>query len=369
MRYYIIAGEKSGDLHGSRLVMALKQRDPAAVLRGWGGRLMQQAGLELALHDGQVAVMGLGFLRHLVKIYGYFKQCKQDIQQFKPDVLILIDYAGFNLRMAKFAKEHHIKTIYYIAPKLWAWNERRLTKIKAYVDHMLVIFPFETTFYKKQGYHQVTYVGNPLVEEVRAYQCNPNFRQTHGLDMRPIIALLPGSRIQEVKRLLPMMLTLVPRFPAYQFVIAGISELPRQLYEVAQVHGVVVIKDQVHDILAHANMAVVKSGTATLETAYFNVPQVVVYTTDAFTYQVAKWLVKLKYISLVNILLQQEIVRELIQGQATPGHLFSAVTELLTDDAWRKHQQVGYENIKSLLGSQNASVQAAERIYAETIHK
>jgi lipid-A-disaccharide synthase len=362
MRYYIIAGEKSGDMYGGRLVTALRQLDNQALCRGYGGNCMQQAGVDLVAHYQELAVMGIGFFQSFIKLYKHLKHCKKDIEQFQPDAVIFIDYAGFNLRIAKFAKGKHMKTFYYISPKLWAWNVKRVQTIKAYVDQIFSIFPFEKDFYKQYNYHTVEYVGNPLIEEVKLYNKDPKFIYNNSLDKRPIIALLPGSRIQEIVRLLPVMLTLVPKLPAYQFIIAGISELPTQLYKPAQLQGVTIVYDKVQDILTHASIAIVTSGTATLETAYLNIPQVVVYKTDLLTYTFAKWLVKLHYISLVNILSRKEVVRELIQEKLTPDSLLNAVNDLITDSDLKHKQLASYKDIKNLLGDHEASKNTANSI-------
>jgi lipid-A-disaccharide synthase len=366
MRYFIIAGEKSGDIYGSRLVKALRQLDNQAVFRGCGGNHMQQAGVDIVVHYRELAVMGVGFLRSFIKLYKYFKLCKKDIENFQPDAVILIDYAGFNIRIAKFAKKKNIKTFYYISPKIWAWNVKRIHQIKAYVDQMFSIFPFEKDFYKQHNYHAVEYVGNPLLEEAKSYTKNSSFLEDNGLDKRPIIALLPGSRIQEIEKLLPGMLSLAPALPSYQFVIAGISELPAELYMLAkQFQNVTVICDQIQDILTHANIAVVTSGTATLETAYFNVPQVVVYKTDLLTYSLAKWLVRIQYISLVNILAEKEVVRELIQKNLTYTNLLNAVNEIIINTNFRQKQLVNYEAIRNLLGENKASINTAALIFQQ----
>ncbi|MHB9147391.1 MAG: lipid-A-disaccharide synthase [Candidatus Amoebophilus sp.] len=363
MRYYIIAGEKSGDIYGSRLTKALQQLDSQAIFRGYGGNHMQQAGVDIVVHYRELAVMGVGFLRSFIKLYKYYKNCKKDIEQFQPDAIILIDYAGFNLRIAKFAKEKHIKVFYYISPKLWAWNTKRVHKIKAYVDQMFTIFPFEKDFYKQHNYHTVEYVGNPLIEEAKYYNKNCNFLKDNKLDKRPIIALLPGSRLQEITKLLPVMLALVTALPEYQFVVAGISELPAELYMPAkQLQNITIIYDQIQDILSHASVAVVTSGTATLETAYFNVAQVVVYKTDPLTYNLAKWLVKLRYISLVNILAKEEVVRELIQEKLTPTSLLNAMKEVITNSDFKQKQLASYESIRNLLGENDTSINTAKLI-------
>ncbi|OJW71555.1 MAG: lipid-A-disaccharide synthase [Candidatus Amoebophilus sp. 36-38] len=363
MRYYIIAGEKSGDIYGSRLAQALQQIDPKAVCRGWGGNQMQQAGIELVVHYRELAVMGLRFLGIFRKLYTYLKYCQKDIAAFNPDAVILIDYSGFNLRIAKFAKKKHIKTFYYISPKLWAWNASRIHTIKAYVDRIFSIFPFEKKFYEQYDYQAVTYVGNPLLEEIESYKKDPYFIANNHLDKRPIIALLPGSRIQEISSLLPIMLTLAPSLPGYQFIVAAISELPPHLYlPVEHIPNVRIVYDRMHDVLAHAHLAIVTSGTATLETAYLNVPQVVIYKTDRFTYHIAKWLVKLRYISLVNILAEKEVIRELIQDKLTPITLLHAVNELINAPDCREKQLASYESIRNLLGKDKASTNVAYQI-------
>lgn len=360
MRYYIVAGEKSGDIHGGRLIQALKQEDLQAEFRCWGGACMQQASGKLVVHYRELAFMGLAFLGSLRKILRYLQYCQKDLLNFQPDVVILIDYGGFNLRIARFAKKHHIQTFYYISPKVWAWNYRRVHKIKAYVDRMFSIFPFEQDFYEKYDY-KVDYVGNPLVEQVKLHKTNPRFLAENRLDDRPIIALLPGSRVQEVKRMLPTILSIVPALNRYQFVVAAIKDLPTELYEQAKkTKGVRLIYDQTYDVLANAYAAVVTSGTATLETALFHVPQVVVYRTDALTYRIAKWLVQLKYISLVNIIAGKEVVSELIQHNFNTQGLVKALSKIIGDSNHRKIQLAGYLSIKQVLGERQASERAAK---------
>jgi lipid-A-disaccharide synthase len=362
MRYYIIAGEKSGDMHGGKLMQAIKQEDLNAEFRFWGGACMQQVGGALVVPYTEVAFMGLDFLSSLRKLYQYLRYCQQDILAFQPDVLILIDYAGFNLRIAKFAKKHLIKTFYYISPKIWAWNTSRINQIKAYVDRMFVILPFEKAFYKKYDY-PVDYVGNPLIEQISLHTPYPHFRSTYHLDQRPIIALLPGSRIGEIKRILPTMLSIVSSLPEYQFVLAALSELPVGLYEQAhKTQNVQVAYDQVYNVLTNAYAAIVTSGTATLEAACFQVPQIVVYKTGLFSYTFAKWLVRLKHISLVNIIAGQDVVQELIQDRFTSTNLLQALQDLLNNANARQAQLVGYSNILQLLGKKKASQTAAKLI-------
>lgn len=363
MRYYIITGEKSGDIHGSKLIQGLRKLDKQAICRGWGGSHMEQAGAELVAHYSKLAVMGLNIVKKLFKLIGYLQYCKKDILQFKPDAVILIDYGGFNLRIAKFAKLQGLRVFYYIPPKVWAWKAQRIYQLKAYVDWIYTIFPFEKEFYAKHDCHHVTYVGNPSIEEVTLYQQQHIVSPPHTA-IKPMIALLPGSRLQEVKRMLPIMLSIVPQLLEYQFIVAAVSGLPPEVYQSAsKTPGVKVLYDQPYDILSCASAAIVTSGTATLETALFRVPQVVVYQTDRFTYLLAKRLVKLRYISLVNILANKEVVRELIQQQLTKKNLLEATTEILHYPGLKQKQLVDYEAISLQLGAQQASMQTAASIF------
>lgn len=360
MRYYIVAGEKSGDIYGGRLIQALKQEDPQAEFRCWGGECMQQAGGTLVVHYRGLALMGLAFLCSLRKLFSYLRYCQKDLLNFQPDVVILIDYAGFNLRIARFAKKHHVKTFYYVSPKVWAWNYRRVHKIKAYVDRMFSIFPFEQDFYKQYDY-AVDYVGNPLVEQVKFHRTHPNFWAACQLDGRPMIALLPGSRVQEVSHILPIMLSVVPVLCTYQFVVAAIQDIPDRLYEEARrAASVRLVYDQPYDVLAHAHAAVVTAGTATLEAALFNVPQVVVYKTDALTHRLAKWLIKLRYISLVNILAGKAVVSELVQHHCNTKMLLKSLRKIMGDTPYRQAQLASYQSIQQALGETQASKQAAQ---------
>jgi lipid-A-disaccharide synthase len=361
MRYYLIAGEKSGDVHGGFLIKAIKHEDKNAVFRSWGGNCMQQAGGNIVIHYTKLALMGLHFLGSLMRLRRYLKYCQKDILDFQPDVVILIDYAGFNLRVAQFAKKHGIQTFYYISPKIWAWNAGRIRQIKAYVDRMFVIFPFEQNFYNKYNY-LVDYVGNPLIEQTKLHQVNPHFKSLHSLDQRQVIALMPGSRVQEIERVLPVMLDLATKLPNYQFVLAALSELPPRVYQQAhQSNHIQVIYNQAYDLLAHAYAAIVTSGTATLEAAYFQVPQIVVYKTDVLTYILARCLLQLKYISLVNILAGKKVVPELIQQQCQSASLLQALQPLLEPGSRaRKNQLASYRRIQGMLGDKPASKTAAQ---------
>lgn len=361
MKYYIIAGERSGDLHASNLILAIRRHDAHADIRAWGGEQMQAAGATLVKHYRDLAFMGFWeVIKNLRKILGFLSLCKQDILAYQPDAVILVDYAGFNMRVAKFAKAQGFKVFYYISPKVWAWNQSRAYKIKASVDRMFVIFPFEKAFFARYDY-PVDYVGNPLFDAIAAYQPDADFRHTHQLSNQPIIALLPGSRQQEVERMLQVMTSVIPQFPGYQFVIAGVSNLPRELYASWQAtHQTPIIIDATYDLLSNAYAALVTSGTATLETALFNVPQVVCYQAGTITYAIAKRLIKVDYISLVNLVAEKEVVRELIQNELTTENLVTELKKITTDVRQRQHQLDEYARINALLGQEGASERAGK---------
>ena len=289
MKYYLIAGERSGDLHGANLMRGIRQHDPDAQFRAWGGDLMRAQGATLVTHYTDMAFMGfLEVAKNLLTILGFLKKCKKDILKYQPDVVILIDYPGFNLRMAAFAKKQGIKVCYYISPKVWAWNQKRAWKIKANIDRMFVIFPFEVDFYKKYDY-DVTYMGNPLMDAIEDFTPDPGFLRKNNLEDKKIIALLPGSRKQEVIGMLDTMLSVKGSFPKHEFVIAGVNSLPGSLYEKYQtLPNVTVVFEAAYDLLSVAEAALVASGTATLETALFSVPEVVCYRTSGVSYAIAK---------------------------------------------------------------------------------
>ena len=363
MKYYLIAGERSGDLHGSHLIKALKQLDPDAQFRGWGGDLMQKQGMDLVVHYRHLAFMGIWeVITNLLTIKRYLKQCKQDLQQYQPHALILIDYPGFNLRMAEFAHSQGLKVCYYISPKLWAWNRKRAFKIKKYVHRMYSILPFEKDFY--QGYqYTVDYVGNPLVETIAAFPQDLSFNQRHQFDERPLIAILPGSRKQEIRHMLGEMLGLVDDFPQYNFVVAGVDNLPGQYYQMAQRHPrVKVVFNETYALLSVAKAAIVASGTASLETALFEVPQIVCYKTSWLTYVVGKILVKVDFISLVNLVAGSQVVPELLQGDFKRSKIGQHLAEILTESEALKLQQAGYHKVKNLLGNKKASQETARLI-------
>lgn len=364
MKYYIIAGEASGDLHGSNLMKALKQKDPDAEFRFWGGDLMTKQGGTMVKHYRDLAFMGfLEVAMNLRTILNNIKFCKEDIQNNRPDVLILVDYPGFNLRIARFAKELGIKVVYYISPQLWAWKEGRVEIIKKYVDEMMVILPFEEDFYKKHGVHS-HFVGHPLLDAISTLQDvnNEDFKRDNGLNEKEIIALLPGSRKQEVEKMLQIMLSVRPYFKEYQFVIAGAPSLPKEFYEKYVDDNVHFVSNKTYDLLRCSRAALVTSGTATLETALLNVPEVVCYRGSKVSYAIAKRLVKnIKYISLVNLIMDREVVKELIQNDLNTNNLIEELTKIL---ATEKRFEVfrDYELLREKLGGKGASDNAADVI-------
>ena len=356
MKYFLVAGERSGDLHASNLLKAIKEKDPKASFRGFGGDYMAQEGMSLIVHYNEMAFMGfLEVLRNLPAIRGYMKQCKQEILRFRPDALILIDYAGFNMRIARWAKEQGIKVFYYISPKVWAWNQKRALKIKASVDHMFVIMPFEQEFYARYDY-KVDFVGNPILDAIRNFEPDPEFLEKAGLAEKPIIAILPGSRRQEIESMLGFMLELIPAFPAYQFVVAGIENMPKAFYAAALEHpDARVVFDQTYSLLSHSKAALVTSGTATLETALFEVPQVVCYKTSWVSYQIARRLIKVEYISLVNLIAAKEVVKELIQDNLNATQLRKELAAIIPGGTRRPAQLDEYKTLKEQMGAGSAS--------------
>ncbi len=361
MKYYIIAGEASGDLHGAALVRSLHAQDTAAECRGYGGDLMQQAGMHLSKHIRELAFMGVGqVIKNLVSILRAFKTCHQDIVSFEPDCLILIDYSGFNLRIAKWAKARGYCVLYFIGPQVWATREKRVHKIKAYVDKMYVILPFEKAFYRQHQY-QVEFVGHPLLDIVSAKTLDLNFRQKNQLDTRPIIALLPGSRKQEIKSMLDVMLKVVVFFPNLQFVLAAAPSISVDYYQsyLENTPNVCLIKNQTYDILQHSEAALVTSGTATLETALFGVPQIVCYKTSAFMYHLVKRIIKVPYISIVNLIMQEQIVPEFIQKECTASNLQLQLEQILRGPTREKMCQK-YQLLQAKLGHKGACNRTAK---------
>ena len=363
MKYFLIAGERSGDLHGSNLINALQQKDAEGSFRGLGGDYMEQAGMDLLVHYNEMAFMGfLEVVKNLPSIVKYMGQCKAAIKEFRPDALILIDYAGFNLRIAKWAKKEGIKVFYYISPKVWAWNQKRALNIKANVDHMFVIMPFEQEFYARYNY-KVDFVGNPLLDAIRSFNPDKDFLEQNRLNDQPLIAVLPGSRKQEIENMLGYMLELIPSFPNYQFVVAGIRNIPQAYYQLALDHPQAkVLFDETYSLLTHAHAALVTSGTATLETALFEVPQVVCYKTSWFSYQIAKRVVTIDYISLVNLIAGKEVVKELIQEELNHPNLQQELNKIVEGGKDRQTQLKEYKALKAAMGEESASKTTASLI-------
>lgn len=358
MKYYIIAGEASGDLHGANLLKALFKEEPNAEVRFWGGNLMQEVGGTLVKHYKDLAFMG--FVEVAANLRTIFKNidfCKKDILAFNPDIIIFIDYPGFNMRIAKWAKKKGFDTHYYISPQIWAWKEGRIKAIKQDVNHMYVILPFEKDFYEKKHHFPVHYVGHPLLDEIDFFQKHKanNFREVHQLDDRPIIALLPGSRTQEIARLLNEMLQIVDDYPQYQFIIAGAPSLDYTFYQqFIKQENVKFISNDTYNLLNNAYAALVTSGTATLETALFKVPQVVVYKANNISYQIAKRIIKLKYISLVNLIMDELIVTELIQNDCNATQI-KAEFEKVINNSSRSKILSKYDELEKKLGGGGAS--------------
>jgi lipid-A-disaccharide synthase len=362
MKLYLIAGEASGDLHCSNLLKALYHEQPDAICRAWGGDLMQAAGATVVKHYRELAFMGfVEVLRNLGTILRNLSWCKKDILAFKPDALVLIDYPGFNLRIAKWARHQGIPVIYYISPQIWAWHRSRVHSIRRDVDLMLVILPFEKAFYEQYGV-SVAYVGHPLLDAIQNMKPGtatlPDFPKN-------TIALLPGSRVQEVKRILPRMLSITGQFPAYHFVVAGTHNLPESFYAsfLAGHPNVQLVQGQTYALLQQSVAALVKSGTSTLEAALLDAPQVVCYTGSPVSYQIARRLVQVKYISLVNLVADKPLVQELIQDDLNPANLKSALENLL-DPTQAAAMRRAYGALRQLLGEGGASARAAAEILA-----
>lgn len=368
MKYYIIAGEASGDLHGSNLIKAIKHNDVNANIRCWGGNLMQNAGGTLAKHYKELAFMG--FLEVIANIGTIFKNiafCKEDIKEYTPDLLIFIDYSGFNLRIAKWAKTEGFKTSYYIAPQIWASRESRIKKIKSTIDEMYVTLPFEKEFYEKKHNFPVNFVGHPLIDAIENNQKIDisTFKKANNLDLnKPIIALLPGSRKQEVSKMLSVMLSVTAAFSEYQFVIAGAPSLDLDFYApFLQNSQIKLISSKTYELLQASHAALVTSGTATLETALFKVPQVVCYKGNWISYQIAKRIITLKYISLVNLIMDKEVVKELIQNDLNTKNLTAELHKIL-DPEKRTILLKEYDQLEQKLGGKGASENAAQLIVA-----
>ncbi len=363
MKYYIIAGEASGDLHGSNLITELKKLDSSASVRCWGGDKMQQAGADLVKHYRDLAFMGFTeVLMNLRTIFRNLAFCKEDILQNRPDTLILIDYPGFNLRIARWAKEQGIKVIYYISPQVWAWKENRVKMMKQTIDKMLVILPFEKEYYKNKWDWKVDYVGHPLVEVIENHKIYNKEVQLSG---KPVVALLPGSRKQEILKKLPIMLEVSRSFPGYQFIVAKAPGVEEVFYDelLKPYSNVSYVSNQTYDLLLQSKAALVTSGTATLETALFGVPEVVCYKGSYLSYQIGKRLVKVKFISLVNLIMNKLVVRELIQNDLTAVNLEKELKLLLTNETRISELKKDYAELKDLLSKGgDASSKAARSI-------
>ena len=366
MKYFILSGEASGDLHGANLIKQIKRFDADAEFQYWGGDLMTEViGHKPLKHIKELAFMGFSeVLKNIGTIFKNIKLCKKQITEFKPDVVVMIDYPGFNLRIAEFVKSQNIKVFYYISPTVWAWKENRVEKIKKFVDEMFVILPFEEPFYRKHDY-KVNYFGHPLLDAIEQYNDSKKptldeFKETYKLDNRPIIALLPGSRVQEIKVKLPIMLDLVDKYPDYQFVVSVAPTLDLDfVQEVAGSKDVKYVVNKTYDLLSHAYAGLITSGTATLETAVFKLPQVVCYKGNAASFQIAKRIVNIKYISLVNLILDKEVVTELIQNDLTSENLKIELDKLL-DKSHRAILEKEYQNLEDILGGSGASERIAK---------
>ncbi len=368
MKYYIIAGEPSGDLHASNFMKELKVLDAQFDFCFLGGDLMEQvANRKPTIHIKQMAFMGfVDVAKNLGKIKRNFKIVKQDILNYQPDVLILVDYPGFNLRMAKWAKEKGIKVFYYISPTVWAWKENRVEIIKKYVDKLFVILPFEEEFYKKHNY-KVHFVGHPLLDAIEERKQNmptkDEFISKNKLSQKPIVAVLPGSRKQEVDYMFDIMLDVVDNLKEYQFVIAGTDNLPSEVYNNARNKGIPVVFNQTYELMRYAVAGVIKSGTSSLESALFELPEVICYKGGALSFFIAKQLVNVKYIGMPNLIMDKPVVKELIQNELTAKNITTELNLLLKDQEYRANILNDYKEIKTKLGGVGASIRMATEVY------
>lgn len=392
MKYYIIAGEASGDLHGSNLIKGIKNVDLQSDIRCWGGDLMQQAGGTLVKHYKDTAIIGFWeVLKNLGKIGRNLKNCKKDILSYNPDVVILIDYPGFNFRIAKFAHSKGIRVFYYIAPKIWAWKESRGERLKRYVDRLFIIFPFEIDYFKKRWQIDAIYRGNPLLDSINQYKYINESKEEFCTRIRlnssdKFIALIAGSRKGEIGYLLPRMIDVVRRYPDYKFLLALAPAISIDFYDkIIEEHlskinlsqqesneikdRIIALKNETYSIMKHSDAAIVNSGTASLEAALIKTPQVVCYGASEITYQIAKRLVKgIKYISLANLILDKQIFKELIQHDCTPVTIANEVDRLLHDKEYRENMIKDYDNVREVLGGGGASNAVAEAIIKELKH-
>lgn len=366
MKYYLIAGEASGDLHGANLIKALKKNDPEGIFRFFGGDLMQQEGGTLVKHYRDTAFMGVAAVAaNLGKILKNMSLCKKDLLSFSPDVLILIDFPGFNLHMAEFAKKKGIPVVYYISPKIWAWKKSRIHQIKQFVDRMFVILPFETSYYRERGY-EVEYLGNPVADAVFAWETHktswPDFISRNHLEDKQILALLPGSRKQEIALCFPEMIAAAAKFAGYQIVVSAAPGIDPEFYRsIEGCQALPLVSGQTYDLVHHSSAAVVVSGTATLETALIGTPQVVVYKTGNLTYHVGKHFVKVRFFSLPNIIMEEEIVKELLQFDLTEK-ITRELDLLLNNTDYRNRMLGNYARLKEKIGPPGVSERVAGRI-------
>ncbi len=373
MRYYIIAGEASGDLHGSNLIKGIREVDPAAQIRCWGGDLMKEAGGELVRHYKEGAIMGfVEVVANLGKLARNLNDCKKDILEYKPDAVILIDYPGFNFRIAQFAKEKGLRVFYYIAPKVWAWKEKRVHKLRKYVDRLFIIFPFEIEYFKKWGINAI-YRGNPLLDSVdnypRATETREEFALRTGIDASRIsVALLAGSRKSEIKYLLPRMIEVAKRYPEHQFLMACAPSMEEEFYRSIigkKCSNIKLLFGETYSILRHSDAAIISSGTASLEAALIGVPQVVCYGGNEISYQIARMVVKLKYISLANLIMDKGLFKELIQHDCTPDKISMELDQLLGNEEYRNEMTGNYAKVREILGGKGASAKVARAMTEE----
>lgn len=370
MKYYFISGEASGDMHAANCARELLKLDSKAIIRFTGGDMLEEVvGVKADIHIREMAFMGfVDVLKNIGTINRNFKTVKECILSFNPDLLILVDYPGFNLRMAKWAAEKSIKTDYYISPTVWAWKENRVEQIKKYTNKLFVILPFEEAFYRKHN-HQVYFTGHPLIDAIEQKKPKLKTRQdfvtTNGLSQKPIIAVLPGSRIQEIEHMQSIMSQVVKGFEGYQFVVAAASSISDKYYEPLKAKGVKVVYGQTYELMSYAQAGIIKSGTSTLESALFRLPQVVCYKTGAVSFAIGKKLVKLKYISLVNLIMDKAVVKELIQNDFTVKNISAELSCLLDNQTYRQQMLDEYDSLITQLGGGGASARVAKYITAD----
>lgn len=373
MKYYVIAGEVSGDKHTALVIRNIKKQDTEAEFRGFGGDDMQAEGTTLVRHIKDLAIMGfVEVVMHLKTVLGNLSFCKQDILSYRPNAIILTDYPGFNLRIAKFAHKHGIKVFYYVSPQVWAWKKNRVKTIGKVIDKLFVILPFEKDFYKQHNI-EVEYYGNPLLDEITEFkqkQENKNlFIEKHSLNDKPVVAVLPGSRVQEIKKMLPEQIKVFDKYKdRFNFVIAGVNTFKESFYrDILQGRDIKIVFNETYNLLNVSSFAIVCSGTATLETALFNVPQMVCYKANILSYFIAAYIVKIKHISLVNIIMKKEVIKELLQKNCNEEHLLQEFEKLLYDTSYTDRIKQDYQTLHDLLGSAGTSEKIATYIVKHTL--